>query len=156
VRRAARRPGVTPADDGSAVVEFVGLGVLMLVPLIYLVLALGRIQAAAFAADAAARAAARVVVLADSDAAGLARAADAVRLAALDQGFDVDPGQAVAVTCSHRPCLTPGSRVDVVVELEVVLPGVPGAVDRLVPAHVTVRSASSAVVDPFRAAGSPP
>ena len=36
------------ADDGRAIVEFVFLGVLMIVPLIYLVLILGRIQAAAF------------------------------------------------------------------------------------------------------------
>ena len=36
------------ADQGRAIVEFVFLGVLMVVPLIYLVLILGRVQAAAY------------------------------------------------------------------------------------------------------------
>ena len=36
-------------DEGSAVVEFVTIGVLMMVPLVYLVLCLGRVQAAAYA-----------------------------------------------------------------------------------------------------------
>ena len=44
-------PGVRLGDDrGSAVVEFVTLGVLLLVPLVYLVLAMGRVQAATYAA----------------------------------------------------------------------------------------------------------
>ncbi len=38
--------GSAGADDGNAVVEFIGGAVVLLVPLMYLVLVLGRVQAA--------------------------------------------------------------------------------------------------------------
>ncbi len=55
VRQLARRVRLSRRDRGRAVVEFVFLGVLLLVPLIYLVMVIGRIQAAAFAVSTAAR-----------------------------------------------------------------------------------------------------
>lgn len=137
-------------DDGSAVVEFVTLGVLLLVPVVYLVLTLGRIQAAAFAAEGAAREAGRVFVTADDEASGDELVRAAVLLAARDQGFeDVDLDSAVTITCSASPCLTPQARVVVRVELVAVLPGVPAFVDAVVPARVPVRAESVAVVDRF-------
>ena len=140
-----------PRDDtGSAVVEFVTLGVLMLVPLVYLVLTLARVQAAAFAADGAARAAARAFVRSDDEARGRALALAAVRLALRDQGFDDDPSTAGRVTCTASPCLTPQARVRIEVEVQVVLPGLPAVIDRFAGTHVTVRSEQVAVVDAFR------
>jgi hypothetical protein len=137
-------------DDGSAVVEFVTLGVLLLVPVVYLMLTLGRIQAAAFAAEGAAREAGRVFVTADDEVSGIQRIRVAVLLAARDQGFDdVDPATAVTVECSASPCLRPESRVTVRVELVVVLPGVPAFVDTVVPTRVPVRAESVSVVDRF-------
>jgi Flp pilus assembly protein TadG len=141
-------------DAGSAVVEFVTLGVLLLVPLVYLLLMLGRVQAAAFAADGAARAAARALATADDEATGRARALAAVRLSLRDQGFDVDPASVVRVTCSASPCLTPAGRIGVQVGVPVVLPGVPALVDRTAGTHVTVRSEQVAVVEVFRGAAS--
>ena len=109
-------------DEGSAVVEFVALGLLLLVPVVYLVVTLGRIQAATFAVDGGARSAARAFVTAADDARGGALAASSARLALLDQGFT--PGaDAVVVECSARPCLTPQGRVVVRVSVDVVLPG---------------------------------
>lgn len=140
-------------DDGSAVVEFVTLGVLLLVPVVYLVLTLGRIQAAAYATDNAARQAARAFAAADDERAGRARARAAVRLGLLDQGFDVDPTRAATIECRQQPCLSPEGRVLVRVSVDVVLPGIPGFVDRVVPTHVTVRSTQTAVVDAFRPVG---
>ena len=137
-------------DEGSAVVEFVVLGLLMLVPVVYLVVTLGRIQAASFATDGGARSAARVFVAADDDARAGALAASSARLALLDQGFAPAAG-GVEVTCSARPCLTPQGRVVVRVSVDVVLPGVPAALDAVVPTHVTVRSTHVATVDAFRA-----
>ena len=46
-------------DAGNAIVEFLGAALLLLVPLVYLVLVLGRLQAATFATAGAAREAAR-------------------------------------------------------------------------------------------------
>lgn len=145
------RPADDP-DDGSAVVEFVTLGVLLLLPVVYLVLALGRVQAATFAADGAAREAARAFVAADNEPEGQSRASAAVRLGLLDQGFDVDPTRALTLHCSASPCLTPQARVVVRVSVDVVLPGIPGFVDSVVPTHLTVRSTQTSVVDAFRPA----
>jgi hypothetical protein len=146
-----RRVGLAGDDRGSAVVEFVTLGVLLVVPLVYLVLAMGRVQAATYAADGSARAAARAFVLAPTEDEATDRARAAVRLGLRDQGFDVDDAGALHVSCSLRPCLTPGGEVVATVTVDVVLPGVPAGVDGVVPVHVTVRSAQVAVVDEFRA-----
>lgn len=136
-------------DRGSAVVEFVTLGLVLLIPLIYLVLALGRVQAATYAADGAARAAARAFVLAETEDEARRHAQAVVRLGLRDQGFDEDDGT-VDIACSARSCLTPGARVVVTVAVDVVLPGVPRFVDGAVPLHVTVRSTQVATVDEFR------
>lgn len=147
----AAGPARRHPDDGNAVVEFVVLGLLLLVPVVYLVVTLGRIQAASFATDGGARSAARIFVTAQDDARGGALATSAARLALLDHGFA--PGtDAVAVSCSAAPCLTPQGRVVVRVSVDVVLPGVPAALDAVVPTHVTVRSTHVATVDRFRAA----
>ena len=141
--------GVRRGDEGSAVVEFVTLGMLLLVPLVYLIFTLGRIQAASFAADGAAREAARAFTSAPDEATGRARALAAVRLALLDQGFSTDPASAAGISCSESPCLTPQGRVAVQVQVDVVLPGIPGFVDRFAPTHVSVRSQQVAAVDAF-------
>ena len=143
-------------DRGTAMVEFCSLGLLLMLPLIYLVVAMGRIEAASFAADGSAREAARALVTARNEAAGRARAAAAVRLGLLDQGFDVPVDDALVISCSKTPCLSPGGEVITRVAVPVVLPGVPAIVDRVVPVRVTVRSEQVAMVDAFRARGARP
>lgn len=145
-----RRRG--PAGDGgSAVVEFVTLGVLLLVPVVYLVLMLGRVQAAAFAAEAGARAAARAVTASDDEATGRARAGAAVALALRDQAFEPSThGDELRIACEASPCLTPGARVHTTVTVDVPLPAVPAFVTRVVPSVVTVDAGAVAVVDRFR------
>jgi hypothetical protein len=135
---------------GSAVVEFLGIGLLLVVPLFYLVAALGRVQAAAFATDGAARSAARAMVVADGESSGRTRASAAVRLALRDQGFDVDPAEVTEVVCGATPCLTPGASVRVRVQVAVSLPVVPALVVRDLGLRVTVRAEHTAVVDPLR------
>ena len=141
----------TGRDEGSATIEFIALGVLLLVPLVYLVIVLSRIQAASFAADSSARAAARAFVTAADDATGRSRAVIAVRLGLLDQGF-TDPGDGdLSVECeTPNACMTPGSQVRVQVEVRVAMPGLPHVFDRAVPTGVTVRAGQVAVVDQFR------
>ncbi len=148
-RRGTGDPCRSDRDEGSAVVEFVVLGVLLLVPVVYLVVALGRLQAASFATDGGARAAARAFVTAPDAETGAARARAAVRLALLDQGLP-SPGDALTVECARQPCLTPAGRVVARVSVDVVLPGMPAALDAVVPSHVTVRATHVATVDAFR------
>ncbi len=147
------QPASGPAsrdDRGSAIVEFLVLAVLMLLPLVYLVATLGRVQAGAFAVQGAAREAGRAFVTAADEAAGRDRADAAAAVAAADQGFG--PGLVVVVVqCAQQPCLSPDARVLVHASVTVVLPLVPALVDRVVPARVVLDADAVAVVDRFGA-----
>ncbi|WP_245885576.1 pilus assembly protein [Xylanimonas oleitrophica] len=143
-------------ERGSAVVEFIGTAVLLLIPLIYLVLVAGRLQAGAFAAEGAAREAARAMVTASSTGQGLARAHTATAIAFADQGFDRgaahEPG-VLTFECSADPCLTPDASVGVRVRLEVPLPFVPSGLRGWVPLAVPVEAGHVAVVDRYADVG---
>jgi hypothetical protein len=125
VWRGIRRRLATLAHErGSASLEFLTVGIVLLVPLVYLVLALAAIQAGALGVEGAARQAARVAVIAadpgDSDAA----VDRAVRVALADYGIDA-AAASVSVTCDRTDCLEPGARVSVSVLARVEVPLVP-------------------------------
>ncbi|WP_309068322.1 TadE family protein, partial [Microbacterium sp.] len=109
---------LTREDTGSAALEFLTVGVLMLVPLAYRVLALGQIQAQALGVEAGARFAARTI-------AGGAGDPDDVLASVTRQygiaGFDAD------VTCvpTTAACPEPGATVRVTVTARVPLPLMP-------------------------------
>ncbi|ACZ30059.1 TadE family protein [Xylanimonas cellulosilytica DSM 15894] len=139
-------------ERGSAVVEFIGTTVLLLIPLIYLVLTVGRLQAATFAVDGGAHEAARAVITAPTSDDTAARARVAVALALEDQGFDPGPaltGDAVQVVCSADPCLTPGGTVTATVRTVVPLPFVPEALRSWVPLEVPVEAQYRTTVDQY-------
>lgn len=144
-----RRPA---GDEGSAAVEFLAVGVLLLVPLLYLVLCLGRVQAATFAAEAGAREASRVLATTAGQDVGTRRAEAEVALALGDQGFAAAPG-ALVVDCDASPCRTPEARIAATVSVDVPLPLVPGFLARAVPTSVRVDVRRVAVADRFAAAG---
>ena len=110
-------------DDGSAVVEFVWLGVLLMVPLAYVVMAALSVQRAAFAETAAAREAARAYATAGSDALGEQRAEQAVELVMRDHGVSWTPtGRVVSCgACTYAA----GSTFAVDLRRTVALPFVP-------------------------------
>ena len=114
-----RRP-----DDGSAVVEIVWLGVLLLVPLLWVVLSVFEVQRGAFATTSAARSAARAYALADSDAAGREQAQAAIRQAMADQGGD-DQSFTFDVSCGGGDCHAPDAVITVKVWSGVELPLLP-------------------------------
>lgn len=152
-RRPSRASGERcGGESGSAVVEFIGTAVLLLIPLVYLVLVVGRLQAGAFAVEGAAREAARAVVTAESSAQGVARARAAVEIAFEDQGFDAGDASAegaLTLECSADPCLSPGGEVGVRVRLDVPLPFVPAALGAWVPLAVPVEASHVATVDRY-------
>ncbi len=85
-----------PAGDreaGSAVIEFIFLVVLLMVPLVYLVIGAAQLQSATYAAVGAADHGAKVFVTADSEAQAGDRVADAVNRAAANMGIDRGPGE---------------------------------------------------------------
>jgi Flp pilus assembly protein TadG len=111
---------------GSALVELTWLGILLLVPVIWIVLSASEVQRGAFATSAAARAAGRAYALAATDAEGRAQAEAAARQAVADQGAD---GQGLDLSVSCRPvpgdCHRAGSVVTVRIHSGVDLPLLP-------------------------------
>ena len=108
-------------DDGNAMLEFVYLSLILLIPLFYLLLAVFQIQGAAFAVTEASRQAGRAFVRADTPEQGYARAAKAVQLALSDQG--VQASVVPTFNCDPSPCdLSSGQRVETRVSYTVSLP----------------------------------
>lgn len=136
-------------EAGSALVEFLGVSLLLLIPLVYLVLVLAKVQAAAFAVEGAAKEATRAFVLAEDAAAGAQRAETAVHLALGDQGFAPADGR-LAMRCAEAGCLVPGAAVTAEVAVDVALPGVPSSLLDGVPLRIPVSAAHTALVDPLR------
>ncbi|MFT4229180.1 MAG: TadE family protein [Microbacterium sp.] len=121
---AVRRTG--SGDEGSAALEFIAVGVLMLVPLVYLVVALGAIQGQSLGAEAGARHVARAIATA-RDADEATDRADAVLSAVVDE-YGLDPS-AVRLSIACRPaavaCPSAGATLYVTVATRVTLPLVP-------------------------------
>jgi Flp pilus assembly protein TadG len=115
-------------ERGSAVVEVAWLGILLVLPVLWIVMSVFQVQRGAFAVSAAARSAARAYALAPDDASGLIRARTAARVALDDQGVhDVTPG--VRITCTPYPgdCHQGTSVITVSVHSRLVLPLMPSA-----------------------------
>ncbi|MEO9323152.1 hypothetical protein ABFT23_06645 [Nocardioides sp. C4-1] len=118
------RPRRARDERGSAIVEFVWLGVLLLVPLVYVVVSTFEVQRGAFATTTAARSAARAFALAPDDAAGREAAEVAARQALADQGIDgVDVD--VEVRCQLDDCHSGTAVITARVDTAVTLPLAP-------------------------------
>ena len=89
------------AEDGTATLEFIAAGLILLVPLVYLVLAMAAIQGGAFAVEGAARQAARVYVQAGNERSAVSDADRAVEFALADYGLHREDA-AVSISCSPR------------------------------------------------------
>ena len=110
-------------ERGSASREFLTVGMILLVPLVYLVLALASVQSAALGVEGAARQAARVAVVQTDGAGPSAGVERTVRVVLADYGVDAGAAS-VDVACSAA-CDDAGSRITVSVRAAVALPLVP-------------------------------
>ncbi|WP_353816278.1 hypothetical protein [Agromyces sp. SYSU T00266] len=120
----ASRCWYRPVDEaGSASLEFLTVGMILLVPLVYLVLALSSIQAAALGVEGAARQAARVAVMRADAGEPAASVERTVHVVLADYGVDAGAAS-VGVDCGGA-CARSGTRVTVVVRAAVALPLVP-------------------------------
>ncbi len=147
LHRSGRLPARPLGDDGNALVEFTGLAVLLMVPLVYVLLMVFQVQRASFGVTEAARQAGRAYATAHDPAAGLARAQVAAGLAMDDQGLGCD-GCLTSVAGS----LEPDGQVSATVEHFVRLP----VLGRVLPTGrggIRVDATHVAQVDRFRAAG---
>jgi hypothetical protein len=153
-------------DSGAAVVEFVALSVLVLIPVIYLALTIFQIQRSAFGVTQAAREAGRSFATAPSTSEAFARARSAARIALADQGVDGAPrveyapagggcgaGQAPGGQSAGQgvASLRPGAVFVVCVRMDVGLPYTSGGrFAGIVPAAIPVTGQYEVVVDEYR------
>jgi hypothetical protein len=138
------------ADAGSATLEFITAGLLLLVPIVYLVLSISAVQAATLAVDGAARQATRVFV--QSDTTGHARSAAARAIAVTLADYGVDAAHAsVQIRCRPRAsaCLTRRGFVTVTIRVVVPLPLAPPVLDTGLPAGLPVSATATEQVSRF-------
>jgi hypothetical protein len=137
-------------DRGSASLEFITTGLILLIPLVYLMLTMSTIQGGALAVEAAARQAARVFVVADTAADAEDSVELAVAYALADYGLDGDD-VTVSVSCSPSPdrCLTRRGFVTVTVQSRVTLPLVPSVLDLDAPLSVPLSAEATQQVSRF-------
>ncbi len=141
-RRLERR--LIDNDQGSASLEFITVGMLLLVPLVYLILTLSAIQAGVFAVEGAARQAARVFVQSATVAQGTERAQNALHFALADHGLNSDAAT-ITVTCSPTPsvCLRRSGFVTVTVVARISLPLTPPVLDVDAPFAVSLSASAT-------------
>ena len=122
------RPSSPDAPDGreqgSAVIEFTFLSLLLMVPLVYFIITMSQLQGGSFAVVGAADQAAKVFVAQPDSAGGRAAAEQAVLLALADHGHSAAEAR-VETNCAPADCMAAGSAVTVTVHLTVPLPFVP-------------------------------
>jgi Flp pilus assembly protein TadG len=113
---------------GSALVEFCWVGLILFIPITWIVLSVFEVQRGAFAVNGAARAAARAYALAPDDATGAARAQAVVDQTLADQGGQGQAGT-VHVSCHPFPhdCHAGTSLITVRIESGVTIPFLPAA-----------------------------
>jgi hypothetical protein len=125
VRRATARD--LPGDErGSAPLEFIVVGLLLLVPLVYLIASLGVIQSHALGVESGARHLARAIAMAPDAAAAEARASAILHSTA--SGYGIEPGGIdVGFACvpAGGACPRAGATMIVSVAARVPLPLVP-------------------------------
>lgn len=136
------------SERGSAIVEFHALGLVLLIPLVYVLLAALDVQRATYGVTHAAREAGRVYVSGGDERA----ARIAANVALTDQG--VTPGDvAVSFACVATPCRSPGAEITVTVSTSVPLPFLPDMFADAARARIPVQAVHVGVVDRFREFG---
>ena len=130
------RSSTPDPDAGRAVIEVIFLGVLLLIPALYILISLLRLQATSFAVSQAARDAGRAVDSAPTITEGIDRAQRITAIDLADQRVPADQltvhfvstGADCATGARIIPTLEPGAVYDICVVAVIALPGVPTAV----------------------------
>lgn len=137
-------------DTGSASLEFISVGMLLLVPIVYLVLTLSALQCAALAVDGAARQATRIFVQADSVGDARSAASRAIEVTLADYGVGA-AGASVAISCRPQPsaCLTRRGFVTFTITVVVPLPLAPPVLDLGLPSGLPVSATATEQVSRF-------
>ena len=141
-------------ERGSAALEFILVGLILLVPLVYLVVSLGLIQGQTLGAEAGARHIARTVSQA-ADAASARTAAEGVLASVVDE-YGIDAATVdVAMECmpAVSSCPRAGATVVVTVRTKVALPLVPPVLGLDQLASIPIEASSAQKVSRFWGTG---
>lgn len=151
--RCAAALRIVDPEAGNAVIEFIVLGVLLMAPLVYVMLAVFTVQASAYGVTEAAREAGRAFVEAKSSADAYEQACLAATLALRNQARgSFDCATELKVSClsgACAPALTPGDTIRVEIDLPVGLPMLPTSVFGQ-PTAIALRASHDEVVDRYR------
>ncbi len=142
--------GASASDEGSAALEFILVGLVLLVPIVYLVIALGAIQGQALGVETGARQIARTIADAPDLESADARAAR-VRDAIVSE-YGLDPGVLdIDIACAGgaSACPEAGALLTVTVRTSVPLPLVPAIFGLDNAARVPVEAVSVQKVSRF-------
>ena len=138
-----REPHISVDDEGSAALEFIVVGVLMLVPLVYLIVALATIQGQSLGVSTAARHLARAIAVASDGVDANAQAQ--LVLDAVEREYGIDPDtMTTTIECTPEgaSCPRPGAILTVTVSADVALPMMPSLLGMDKIARVPVQSSS--------------
>jgi Flp pilus assembly protein TadG len=122
---------VVHRDDGNAIIEFIFVAIVVMLPLVYLIVSVAVVQRSRLAVAQAAREAGRAFATSDSAALARARVKAAVRIALADQGLPDDVRiryVAANTSCDGAPLaprLAAGAQFAVCITRHVDVPGVP-------------------------------
>lgn len=111
-------------EEGSAVIEFIALGTLLLIPAVWLLVAVAEIQAASYAAVGSADQAAKMYTAGDVSPAELAARSEAAVATTL-RDFGIAPERAQVSQDCLGECSTAGAVVTYTVEIRVPVPLIP-------------------------------
>jgi hypothetical protein len=155
LHQAREHLGVRSGDDaGNAVLEFVVLSAFLMVPLVYLMIAVLQVQGSAYGVTEAAREAGRAFVEARSTDDGYRQACTAATIALQNQLPGAFDCAGLKIGCmSDSECttseLTPGETIRVVIDIDVSLPFMPTSVFGQ-PLTIRLHALHDEVVDSFR------
>lgn len=114
------------AQEGSAALEFILVGLILLVPIVYLIVALGEIQSHALGVETGARQLARTIATSGDAATADARGERVMAAIAEEYGIDRDT-MTIDIACARGAVACPeaGATLLVTVSASVALPLVP-------------------------------
>jgi hypothetical protein len=147
VSAAVRRRLASRGDDGNAVLEFLFLGVLLLLPLMYVMLTVFEVQKAAFAVSAASREAGRAYATGSTLDEAKERALLAAEITLADHGLELDPD---LVVFPDGATFGRGDRVVVTVRYQAPLPLVSAFFSDAERPAIDVTGEHTTTVDEFR------
>lgn len=131
-------------ESGTAAIEFIFASVVLLVPVVYIVVAISTLQAGTYATQAIAIDSARYASRHPDTAHARANATASLHLD--DFGLTGTPHR-VKFSCSEK-CDTPGSTVTAHVETRVALPGIPFVFNSDTAGRITVTASHTDIVAP--------